>query len=82
MDTWTQRDGEDEMNWESSVDVHTLPRVKEIASGKLLYSTGSSAQCCVMTLLGGIRGQIDEGEDICKCVADSLHCTAETNTTL
>ena len=49
MDMWTQRDGEDEMNWESGVGVHTLPRVKEIARGKLLYSTGSSAQCCVMT---------------------------------
>ena len=46
---WTQRDGEDGMNGERSVDVHTLPCVKETASGKLLYSTGSSAQCSVMT---------------------------------
>ena len=34
MDMWTQRDGEDEMNWESGVGIHTLPRVKEIARGE------------------------------------------------
>ena len=29
--------------------LHTLPCVKQIASGRLLYSTGNSAQCSVMT---------------------------------
>ena len=29
-------------NWKSSTDIYTLPCVKQIASGKLLYSTGSS----------------------------------------
>ena len=28
---------------------------------------------------GGGGGQLLEGEDICIHVADSLHCTAETN---
>ena len=32
---------------ESNVDIYTLPYVKQIASGKLLYSMGSSAQCSV-----------------------------------
>ena len=33
----------------SSIDVYTPPCVKYIASGKLLYSTGSSAWCSVMS---------------------------------
>ena len=36
-------------NGESSVDIDTLPCVKQTASGKLLYSTGCSAQGSVMT---------------------------------
>ena len=36
-------------NWEIRIDIYTLPCVKLIASGNLLYSTGSSAQCSVMT---------------------------------
>ena len=31
------------MNWEVRIDIYTLPRVQQIASGNLLYSTGSSA---------------------------------------
>ena len=30
----------------------------------------------------GGRKEVQEGGDICIHVADSLHCTAETNTTL
>ena len=37
------------MNWETGIDTYTLSYVKWIASGKLLYSTGSSVQCSVMT---------------------------------
>jgi len=32
-------------NW----DGHTLPCVEQITSGKLLYGTGSSTRCSVMT---------------------------------
>ena len=32
-------------NWEIGIDIYVLPCVKLIASGNLLYSTGSSAQC-------------------------------------
>lgn len=31
---------------ESSIDMYTLPCVEQMASGKLPYSAGSSAQCC------------------------------------
>ena len=43
-DIWTHRE-EDEMNWEIRIGTHTLPCEKQIASGKLLCSTGSSARC-------------------------------------
>lgn len=39
----------------------------------LLYSTGKSAQCSVITLTG---------MDMCICMVESLSCTAEINTTL
>ena len=45
----TGREEEGGMNWEIRFDINTLPYVKYIASGNLLYSTGSSAQCSVMT---------------------------------
>ena len=35
--------GESVMNWEIRFDINTIPSVKEIASGKLLYGTASSA---------------------------------------
>ena len=37
--------GEGGMDWESSIDIHTLPCVKQIANEKLLYNTGSSTWC-------------------------------------
>ena len=46
---WTEREGEVGTNGESSPDVFILPSVKLIASGSLPYSTGSLAQCRVMT---------------------------------
>ena len=50
------------MNWEICIDIDTLPCVKQIASGKLLYSTGCSAQCSLMTERGGMGGwEVQEG---------------------
>ena len=49
------------MNWEIRIDIYTLPCVKQTASGTLLYSTGSSAQCSVMTErsgMGGMQGRL------------------------
>ena len=45
-------EGEWGINWEIRLDIYTLPCVKRIASGKPLWSTGSSAQCSVMTQSG------------------------------
>ena len=44
----TAGEGERGMDWEST-DLYTPPCVKSIASVKLLYNTGSSARCSVMT---------------------------------
>ena len=45
----TGGEGEGGMNWEIRIDICTLPWVRQIASGNLLYSTGSSTRCSVMT---------------------------------
>ena len=67
------------MNEESSIDIYK-PCVKQTASGKLLYNTGSSAWCSGM---GGVGGWgVREGGDVRVPIADSLQCTVETNTTL
>ena len=60
-----------------------LPCVKQTASGKLPYNTGSSAWCSVMTWgeMGGGR-EAQEGGDICIHMADSSCCAAEINTIL
>ena len=42
------------MNRESSIDIHTLPHVKETTSGELLYGAGSSAWCSGVTCMGGM----------------------------
>ena len=39
----TVREEEGGMNLESSSDIHTLPRVRQLASGKLLCSRGSAS---------------------------------------
>ena len=44
----TVGEGEGGANWESIADMNIPPRVKELASGKLLNSTGSSARCSVI----------------------------------
>ena len=54
----TQRGGEGEsgINREVGTDIHTLPCIKQTASGKLLYSSGSSAWCSVVIWSGGMGG--------------------------
>ena len=60
------------------------PGMYTIASGDLLHSTGSSARWSVMTLMGGMGVGVvaPEGRDTCIPITDSLHCPAETDTTL
>ena len=49
----TVRQGESEMNRESSIDIHTLSCVKWITGEKLLYKTGSPALCWALWWPGG-----------------------------
>ena len=42
MDKGTRQEGEGEINGESSLDAYTLPYIKQIASGNLLYYSGNS----------------------------------------
>ena len=53
----TVKEGEVGTNWETGIDMYTLPGVKHIASGKLVYRTGSSAWRSVMTERGGRKVQ-------------------------
>ena len=65
------------MNWEIGIDIYTLLCIKRITNENLLYSTGNSVLC------GDLNGkEIQKRGDICIHIADSLHCTAETDTTL
>ena len=66
MDLWTWEEWEDGTNWEVRIDVYTQSCVND-TSGKLLYSTGSSAQCSVMTWGGdgGDGREVQEGGGIC-----------------
>ena len=50
----TGEEGEGRANSKSNTDIYTLPCVKQLASGKLLYNTASSARYSVMTSRGGM----------------------------
>ena len=56
----------------------------ETDSGKLLYNTGSSVWCSVMTrgVGWGRKREAQEGGDICILIADSHYCMEETNMAL
>ena len=57
--------------------------MKKVASGNLLYRTGSSVLCDDIDGWDGGGGrEVQEEGDIGIHIADSLHCTEETNTTL
>ena len=61
-------------NWDSGMEIHTRPRVKQAAGGKLLRSPGSSAQCSVMTsgwAGGGGGWEAQERGDICILMTES-----------
>lgn len=56
-----------------------------MATGKMLYNTGSQAWCSVITQLGGMEGEREAqegGNYIYIIMADSHCCTTEINTTL
>ena len=65
------------MNWEIGIDIYPrlIPCIKCITNDNLMYSTGNSLWCCVVT-----NGkEIQKRGDVCICMADSLCCTAEIN---
>ena len=68
-------EGEGETNWESSIGTYTLPYVKQLASGNLLYDTGSPNLVLCDNLEGwdGVVGgrEVQEGGDIYIPMADS-----------
>ena len=37
------------MNWEIGIDIYTLLCIKWVANENLLYSTGNSTQCSMVT---------------------------------
>lgn len=57
----TTGEGEGWTNRKNSTETYTLPRVKQIASGKPLCNTGSSAWCSVTTQRGRMRAVGWEG---------------------
>ena len=58
---WATRAGEGEANWESSMETYTLPYVKQIASGKLLYDVGTQAGTLWQLRGVGWRGRWEGG---------------------
>ena len=67
------------LNWAIGIDMYTLMCIKLITNENRLYSTWNSTQLLCVDLNGKeIQGRGDK----CVRVADSLCCTAETNTTL
>ena len=61
------------------IDIYTLLCIKLIINEGLLYITGNSILCSVVTKMGK---EFKNRGNICIQRADSLHSTAEMNTTL
>ena len=70
-----------EMSWETSSDIKSLPRIKQIVEKLPLVHTVNSAQCCDdLEGWDGKRREAQEGENKCTHIADSRCRTAEANT--
>ena len=52
--SWAWGEGVGGMNWEIRFDINILLCVKYIASGNLLYSTGTSAQLSMVNRRDGV----------------------------
>ena len=82
----TLEEGEGGINWESSIEKHTLSHAKQIASEIVLYDAGNSNLVLWDNLeewdgMGGER-EVQEGGNICIFLADSCWHMAETKTIL
>ena len=51
-------EGEGGTHWVVRIDVYTLTCVKQVASGKLLYSARGSDRCSVKTWMGVVGGRL------------------------
>ena len=71
------------MNWEVGLDTYTLCG-KDTQWEPAELGTGSSVWCSMVTQMRWVGGgmEIQKGGDVCIPIADALHCTAETNTTV
>ena len=54
----TVAEGEGGINWGSDIDIYTLAYVKQIASGKLMYSTETQAWSSATTSRGGMGVEV------------------------
>ena len=57
-----------------AIETYTLPYVKQRASGKLIYNTGSSSRCSDnLERSDGVGDgrEVQEGGDICLVLTDS-----------
>ena len=74
--------GESGMNWESSIDLYTLPCIKQLVGS---CYTAQGAQLSTLWWPGGVgcgdAREAQEGGDICILIADSRCSIAETNAT-
>lgn len=76
--TKEERGGVGGINWETWVDIYTLPYIKEVTNKDLWYSTRSSIQYSVIAYMGVEYKK----SGYLLCITDSLCYTAETNATL
>ena len=76
----TEREGEGGTNCENNIDRYALPLVKQIASGKLWYSTGSSALWWPREVEGGGVGGRLQGERTC-IYTQLIHVAAQQKPT-
>ena len=77
---WAWGEGKGGLSQENRIE-YTLPCVKQIVSGKLLYNRELSS-ALHDDLEEQDRGEAQQGRDMCIHTADSHCCTAETNMTL
>ena len=80
-------EGEGGTNWEITMDIYTLPCVKIDSQWEHAIKHRELSSVLYDDLVGWDGGweegrEVQERRDICIHIADSLHCTAETNTTL
>ena len=79
-------EGDGGIIWVSSIEIYTLPYVKQRASENLLYDA-RNPKSVICDNLGGWDGEgggkeVQEGGDICIPMAYSCWCMAETITIL